>query len=38
MEIERVYKGSVAMEWLVEHRDEVCIQGFCSDDIVSEIW
>ena len=26
-----VYEGSIGMTWMEKHRDEVCMQGFCSD-------
>ena len=36
MEVKRACEGSVAMAWIVERGDEVCMQRFCSDDVISE--
>ncbi len=36
--MERVFKGSVAMEWIEEHGSEACILRFCSDEMDRETW
>ena len=33
MEMGRACEGSVAMRWVEEHGDSLCMQGFCSNGI-----